>query len=204
MAHLAGARVGARLAFGNFVPLSVLPPRFTSRHRRRLVPLLAVVVAATTGLGCPGDTASRSDAAAGELRFHWVVPAGFEGAVSLYRAPADRASGDTRTHGTGEAVTVGEALPDGRLPVRLDEPQRILLRVDNRGTTPLRFWAPPHLPLPHEGDAALMAQCLCTGAVYEVPAGGSWTRVLEFGIRRRGAVSPLGVTHVIVLGEPPR
>lgn len=37
-----------------------------------------------------------------------------------------------------------------------------------------------------------------------VRAGGSWTCVIEFGIRCRGAVTSLGLTHVIVLGEAAR
>lgn len=131
------------------------------------------------------------------------MPDGFP-AVSLYRALDGQATGETRAYVAGEAARLCEALPDGTLNGRLDEFQRVVLKVDNPGSEPLRFWVTPHLPQPHEGDAALMSQCLCTGAVYEVPAGGSWTRVLEFGIHRRGAVTPLSVTHVIVLGEVPK
>jgi hypothetical protein len=41
-----------------------------------------------------------------------------------------------------------------------------------------------------------------TGEVYEVPAGGAWTRVMEFGVTRRaGLEGPIALTHVIVRGE---
>lgn len=139
----------------------------------------------------------------GELRFQWVAPDGFPGTISLHRALDGQTTGETRAYPPGEEHPIGEALTNGILRVRLDEPQRVVLRLNNPRGESLRFWVAPHLPQPHAGDAALMAQCLCTGEVYEVPAGGSWTRVLEFGIRRRGAVTPLGITHVIVLGELP-
>ena len=139
-----------------------------------------------------------------ELRFHWVVPDGFPATVSLYRALDGQPTGETHDYAAGESSQLGEQLSDGVLRGRFDEAQRVVLKVDNPGIEPLRFWVAPHLPQPHEGEAALMVQCLCVGAVYEVPAGGSWTRVLEFGIRRRGAVTPLSVTHVIVFGEPPQ
>lgn len=147
-----------------------------------------------------GHTASVDS----ELRFHWVVPDGFPATVSLYRALDGQPTGETHYYVAGESPQLGKQLSDGVLRGRFDEAQRIVLKVDNLGSEPLRFWVAPHLPQPHEGDKVLMAQCLCTGAGYEVPARGSWTRVLEFGIRRRAAVTPLSVTHVIVLGDAPQ
>ncbi|RJQ10425.1 MAG: hypothetical protein C4558_04790 [Dehalococcoidia bacterium] len=160
---------------------------------------LALLLAACGPGGSPD--APGSD---GELRFQWVAPDGFPATVSLHRALDGQRTGETHAYPSGEAPLLGEALADRVLRVRLDEPQRVVLRLNNQRGEPLRFWVAPHLPRPHSGDTALMAQCLCTGEVYEVPAGGSWARVLEFGIRRRGAVTPLGVTHVIVLGELPQ
>lgn len=154
--------------------------------------------------GCATGIERSATRADSELRFHWVVPDGFPATVSLYRALDVQRTGETRAYAPGESAQLGEVLSDGVLRGRLDEAQRLVLKIDNRSSKPLRFWVAPHLPQPHEGEAALMVQCLCTGAVYEVPADGSWTRVIEFGIRRRGALSPLGVTHVIVLGEVPR
>lgn len=153
---------------------------------------------------CKSSDGSDLPGPDGELRFQWVVPDGFPATVSLHRTLDGQTTGDTHAYLPGEAPSHGEALASGILRVRFDEPQRVVLRLNNPRGESLRFWVAPHLPQPHAGDAALMAQCLCTGKVYEVPAGGSWTRVLEFGVRRRGAVTPLGVTHVIVLGELPR
>ncbi len=153
---------------------------------------------------CRSGDGSSAAGPEGELRFQWVAPDGFPATVSLHRSRDGQTTGETRTYPPGEEPQIGEALTNGILRVRLDEPQRVVLKLDNPRGESLRFWVAPHLPQPHAGDTALMAQCLCTGEVYEVPAGGSWTRVLEFGIRRRGAVTPLGVTHVIVLGELPQ
>ena len=81
-------------------------------------------------------------------------------------------------------------------------PPRIAV-VRNPLDRPVRFWAAPHLPTPHSAEQALMIRCLCVGETYEVPAGGTWMRVLELGIRRRDAVDTLVVTHVVTLGEAP-
>jgi hypothetical protein len=75
----------------------------------------------------------------------------------------------------------------------------------NESAAPLRFWVAPHLPVPHLAADGLLMFCLCTGEIYEVPGGGTWTRVMEFGVTRRsGLQNPLTLTHVIVPGEPPR
>lgn len=170
---------------------------------------IRLVVAFTVGVallvvGCATGVGRKAPLAESESRFHWVVPDGFPATVTLYRALDIQATGETRTYAPGESARLGDRLTDGVLRGRLDEAQRLVLKIENHSPEPLRFWVAPHLPLPHEGEVALMAQCLCTGAVYEVPAAGSWTRVIEFGIRRRGAVTPLSVTHVIVLGEAPQ
>lgn len=177
-------------------------------HRRPRVRVCSAVALAV-GLallvaGCTAGFEPTATRAGSELRFHWVVPDGFPATVSLHQALDTQPTGETRAYAPGGPARVGQVLSDGVLRSRLDEAQRLVLKVDNHSKEPLRFWVAPHLPQPHEGDSALMVQCLCTGEVYEVPAGGSWTRVIEFGIRRRGAVTPLGITHVIVLGEVPR
>ena len=172
----------------------------------RLVHLTFAFVAslAVLATGCAGGAGRDASSPDAELRFRWVVPDGFPAAISLHRALDDQATGETRAYVAGEVARLGEALRDGMLKGRFDESQRVVLKVDNPSNESLRFWVTPHLPQPHEGDDALMAQCLCTGAVYGIPAHGSWTRVLEFGTRRRGAVTPLTLTHVIVLGEVPK
>lgn len=183
-------------------PTGVTAPRAPSA-RAAVIATLAIGFALLLTACRPGDGSSAAGPD-GELRFQWVVPDGFPATVSLHRALDGQTTGETHAYLPGEAPSPGEALANGVLRVRLDEPERVVLRLDNPRGESFRFWVAPHLPQPHAGHTALMVQCLCIGEVYEVPAGGSWTRVLEFGIRRRGAVTPLGVTHVIVLGELPQ
>ena len=50
----------------------------------------------------------------------------------------------------------------------------------------------------------LVITCLCMGELYEVPAGGSWRRVVEYGLSRRSDVrEPLSITHVFTRGALP-
>ena len=98
---------------------------------------------------------------------------------------------------------IGEAIAGGDLRVTLDEAERVVAVLRNPLDRPVRFWVAPHLPTPHSAEHALMIRCLCTGETYEVPANGTWMRVLELGIRRRDAVDTLVVTHVVTVGEAP-
>src|SRR5690606_25817825 len=96
----------------------------------------------------------------------------------------------------------GEEIPGGILRAAHGEPRRIIAPLQNHADEPVRVWVAPHLPTPHLGEQDLAMLCLCTGDVYAVPAGGSWTRVMGFGVTRRaGLESPLVLTHVIVRGE---
>ena len=165
------------------------------------IPLVAAL--ALTACGRDGGSASSTVGTGGELRFTWVMPEGFPAVASLHHALPDQPPAQTRSFGPGEEPPAGSEIVGGVLPVRFDEPQRVVLRLRNPLDRPVRFWAAPHLRTPHEGLDALMVLCLCTGETYEIPAHGSWTRVMEFGIRRRDAVSPLRITHVITLGEAP-
>ena len=112
------------------------------------------------------------------------------------------AAGERIEGGAGGGV-LGEEIAGGNMRVTLDEPQRVVVVLRNPLDRPVRFWVAPHLPTPHSAESALMTRCLCTGETYEVPARGTWMRVLELGIRRREAVDTLVITHVVTLGEAP-
>jgi hypothetical protein len=76
--------------------------------------------------------------------------------------------------------------------------------LTNASEEPFRFWAAPHLPLPIEAEPDLVITCPCTGELYEAPAGGSWRRVVEYGLSRRSDVrEPPSITHVSTRGELP-
>ena len=151
---------------------------------------------------CGGRAASTPERGP-ELRVRWALPDAFPAQVSLHRALPDQPSGQMRTYAADERVVAGEVIADGNMRVTLDELQRVVVVLRNPFDRPVRFWVAPHLPTPPRAEAALMTRCLCTGETYDVPARGTWTRVIELGVRRRQAVDVLVVTHVVTLGDAP-
>lgn len=152
----------------------------------------------------PGGAAGAPGALPVEMHVHWEIDRDFPATISIHEAPADRAVYETRSYEAGETPVVGAEIMDGILRAPYSEPRRFIALLENHGDEPVRFWVTPHLPVPYVGEQGLVMMCLCTGEVYEVPAGGSWTRVMEFGVTRRaGLEGPVALTHVVVRGEPP-
>ena len=192
--------------------MSQLSPRtYTSLTTALLLALLALAELPA----CNGRVASTSERGA-ELRVRWVLPEAFPAQISLHRALRAQPSWQMKTFAAGERIedsgsalggagggVMGEEIASGNLRVTLDEPQRVVVVLRNPLDHPVRFWVAPHLPTPHGAEPALIIRCLCTGETYEVPARGTWMRVLELGVRRREAVDALLITHVITLGEAP-
>ncbi len=178
---------------------SATTPR--TRHRAR-----AVALACLLALGLLPGCAPRSSASATgvDLRIEWVLPADFPAAASLHRLRAgDSTSAVPRVFAAGETPLLGEEISGGVLHGSVDEVQTVVLALRNPLDHPVRFWAAPHLPTPHDAEPALLIRCLCTGETYEVPAHATWTRALQFGIQRRQGVQRMVVTHVITVGEAP-
>ncbi len=167
--------------------------------------LLVVALAAALALSACG--AARQPDRGAELRVRWVLPQAFPATVTLHRLVAGEPVWLMKTFPANAPPQlgrdIGEVIADGNLRVTLDEAQRVVVVLQNPLDQPVRFWAAPHLPTPHSAEPALMIRCLCTGETYEVPAHGTWMRVLELGIRRRDAVEALIVTHVVTLGDAP-
>jgi len=138
-----------------------------------------------------------------ELRVQWVLPSEFPARVSLHRPGTGGESPVMRTYERGVEPMVGEAITDGVVRVELDRAETVAVVVRNPLDRPVRFWVAPHLPVPHSAEPALMIRCLCTGETYEVPAGGTWVREVQLGIRRRQAVERMTIAHVITVGDAP-
>jgi hypothetical protein len=177
------------------------PARIAPRVRRALL-----VAACALLLALPACAAGAPERGA-ELRVRWVLPEAFPATIALHRAVPGQSTWLMRSYPAGEgpevARDIGEAIAGGDLRVTLDEAERVVAVLRNPLDRPVRFWVAPHLPTPHSAEHALMIRCLCTGETYEVPANGTWMRVLELGIRRRDAVDTLVVTHVVTVGEAP-
>ncbi|MFA7249076.1 MAG: hypothetical protein WC273_05525 [Dehalococcoidia bacterium] len=177
----------------------------TARVRRgplpRLAPLVQfVLMAALIALpACGAAVPPRNP----QVQVRWVLPESFPAQITLHRALANQPTWQTLTFAKGEHPELGEEIAGGNMLVTLDVPERVVVVLRNPLDHPVRFWVAPHLPTPHSADPTLMTLCLCIGVTYEVPARGTWTRVIELGMRRRDAVDTLVVTHVIALGEVP-
>lgn len=139
-----------------------------------------------------------------EVYVRWELDRDFPAEITIHEPPPGQELYEVRTYAAGETAAVGAAIPGGLLHVAYSEPRRFIARLHNRSPEAVRFWVAPHLPVPHVSEQGLMMFCLCTGEVYEVPAGGTWTRVMEFGVTRRaGLTGPLTLVHVLVRGELP-
>lgn len=175
--------------------------RFPVRVPRRLSLLMTLVgVVVLLGACAPGGGAPERGA---QMRIEWVLPQEFPASVSIHRMRDGQSSTLMRAYARGEAPDAGEVIEAGLLHVELDRAETVLVVLRNPLDRPVRFWVAPHLPVPHHAETALMIRCLCTGETYEVPAGGTWVRAVQLGIRRRDAVDRMTVAHVITVGEAP-
>jgi hypothetical protein len=171
----------------------------------RAATLLTLACLGVLGLtsGCGGSEASGvpSDAPV-EIQVRWEIDDRFPATMTIHEPPAGQDVYEIRTYGPGEVAEVGDEIPGGVLYAEYSEPRRFIARLQNDSDEVVRFWVAPHLPTPHVSEQGLTMFCLCTGQVYEVPAHGTWTRVMEFGVTRRANLEgPIALTHVIVRGE---
>ncbi len=164
--------------------------------------LAGMSLALLGGCGSDGRSSGPSGEPPVEIHVRWEIDDSFPASITVHEPPSDQELYEVRTYGPGETAAVGDEIPGGVLRTDFGEPRRFIARLENHGDESVRFWVAPHLPLPHVSEQGLMMFCLCTGTVYEVPAGGTWTRVMEFGVTRRADLEgPIALTHVIVRGE---
>ncbi len=175
-----------------------MPPRPRRGARAGLTPAFALGIALIVACTSTGPDVLRG----GEVQLRFIVPRDLPLGVSVHRPASGQPPVETRAYLEGESIALGPVVGD-RLAVEFDAPQMLVVVVRNPLDKPVRFWVAPHLPTPHESEAALMIRCLCVGLTYEVPAHGAWTRVIEVGIRRRDAVARMVVTHVLTEGDAP-
>lgn len=153
-----------------------------------------------TLVGCRGN----SHGGGVTLQVQWRSGEGFAGIVTFHEPLPGQEAGDTRAYGQGEPPEAGAEIADGWLEGEFGVMRPFVTVVRNPTGEPLRFWVAPHLPSPHSASAGLIIRCLCTGEQYEVPANGSWTRVLALGLNPSANTrGPVVVTHVFVAGEAP-
>ncbi len=170
------------------------------KSARQFVSVVALLACAALTASCArAGTLERG----AELRVTWVLPREFPAQVSMHRITSGGEPPLLRTYERGVSPELDTPIENGVLRVELDRSETLLVVVRNPLDRPVRFWVAPHLPVPHSAESALMIRCLCTGETYEVPAGGTWVRAVQIGIRRRQAVERMTVAHVVTLGEAP-
>ncbi|GMU41178.1 MAG: hypothetical protein AMXMBFR23_20440 [Chloroflexota bacterium] len=187
--------------------LRTFPPVRRSRWTAVAV-LLGVMgtllVACSDGSDAPPATSGEGERGPVEIHVRWHVESDLPATVTVHEPPPGQALYEVHTYAAGEPPEAGALIEDGVLHAPYGEPRRFIAVVQNESDAPLRFWVTPHLPVPHLGADGLLMFCLCTGESYEVPAGGTWTRVMEFGVTRRaGLQGPVTLTHVLIPGDPP-
>jgi hypothetical protein len=181
------------------------PPSDAVRRPITLAHLLALV-AALLFAACGGDADDNDPATAPvEIQVRWVVdslPIGVE--IEIFEAHPDDRLMAANSYAEGDPVPLGAPIPDAILRTGFDEPARFVMLLRNRSAESFSFWAAPHLALPIQAETDLVITCLCTGELYEVEAGGSWRRVVEYGLSQRSDVrEPLSITHVFTRGDLP-
>jgi hypothetical protein len=169
-------------------------------HTTTLLALACLgVLALTAGCGGSEATVTSGDAPV-EIQVRWEIDPSFP--ATIHEPPAGQDVYEIHAYRPGEAAEVGTEIAGGVFYAEYSEPRRFIARLQNESDEPVRFWVSPHLPTPHVSEQGLTMFCLCTGEVYEVPAHGTWTRVMEFGVTRRANLEgPISLTHVIVRGE---
>lgn len=169
-----------------------------------LAPLAAILLACSS-VSTDGELSGTSPGNLPvEMHIRWVIDESFPVTISIHEPPADQALYEVHTYEAGAAPDLGEPIPRNVLRADYSEPRRFIARMRNESDRAVRFWVAPHQSTPHVEEQGLMMFCLCTGEVYEVPANGTWTRIMEFGITRRAELEgPIALTHVIVSGENP-
>ena len=167
---------------------------------RRLISVTALIAWAVLAASCARGGVPERGA---ELRVEWVLPQEFPARILMHRVAPERSVPVMQAFERGVEPALGAAIEDGVLRVELDRAETVLVVLQNPFDRPMRFWVAPHLPVPHSAESALMIRCLCTGETYEVPAGGTWVRAVQLGVRRREAVERMVVAHVITMGEAP-
>jgi hypothetical protein len=133
------------------------------------------------------------------IRLHWKNK-DLPGAMQVY-APA--AGAKTVLWKTGPVASrsefsLGEEVTDRAIAVTRGQPKRLILAYENKGDTPLHFFAAPHHAEPEESSLGFKFKCLCVNHAFTVPPGRTWYRIVELRIDPDFSGDALDVTHTLI------
>ena len=126
----------------------------------------------------------------------------FQGEILAFEPPQGAKLLETASYEKGKEVPKGAAITDGVVFVKPGEEKLVQVVYQNPTDKPVKFWVVPHVVDPMSHMPKTILKCLCTGQRYEVPANGSWSRVI--GVQVTKDVQPgtkLKATHVVVKEE---
>ncbi len=126
----------------------------------------------------------------------------FPGEILAFEPPQDAKLWETASYEKGKEVLKGAPIKDGVVFVKPGEEKLVQFVYQNPTDKPIKFWVVPHVVDPMSHMPKTVLKCLCTGQRYEVPAGGSWSRVISLQVTKD--VQPgtkLKATHVAVKEE---
>lgn len=172
---------------------------------------VAVMSACSGGSEGPDQTVSSQVAALPEppmgkvtVKIAWEYGRNIPGEVQVYQPPpgAEGTVWFTMSYPPGTEPLTGDRISDGILVVDPRRPIVVQAVYRNPSDEDVIFWVTPHISDPYRLHNHVLAQCLCIGERYFVPAGGAWSRVISFQLDGRvRAGEKLVITHVLVRGS---
>jgi len=151
----------------------------------------------------PGEQAAIPNPPEGyvALKLAWEYQ-DFPGEILAFEPPQGAKLWETASYEKGKEVPKGAAIKDGVVFLKPGEEKLVEFVYQNPMNHPVKFWVVPHVVDPMSLMPKTILKCLCTGQRYEVPTGGSWSRVISVHITKD--VQPgtkLKATHVAVKEE---
>ncbi len=146
----------------------------------------------------PSRAAFLPEPPAGKVTVQFVVEpldAAIPGRFRFFLAPEGEPLFETRSLESGDTYEVGAELVDGIVPVDPGTLYTLKIVYENPTNRPLEFLIPGGTLDPQAALPYVRNRCMCAAIPYNVPAGGTWTRVIQVGV---GPDTPPGARAVVV------
>lgn len=152
--------------------------------------------------GEPSKAASLPEPPAGKVTIKgaWEYR-DFHGTIQTYEAPATAKLWETKIYKAGENVPLGALVKDDVMFLEPGKPKLTVLVYRNEMPKEQVFYVIPHVADPSQRTPDLDFKCACTGERYRVPAGATWTRVIEYKVSPKVKPGEKIYTWMVAVGE---
>jgi len=123
------------------------------------------------------------------------------GKIETYEAPAGAKLWATTVYKAGEKIPLGAPVKDDVLFLEPGQQKLVLIVYRNPLKKEQKFYVIPHVADPSKHTADLDFKCACTGERYKVPAGGAWSRVIEYKLTPKVKPGEKIYTWMVAVGE---